>query len=99
MSSSRSALRHPRRAVARLQLEGGPSVVDYYGSPFVLGGDAFDCRLLLQGRRLELGKTYEVPVKFLNWQLVGPRLAEGTRFVLWEGKDVAVGSILRILAK
>ena len=43
-----------------------PSIVDHYGCPFVVGGEAFDCRLLLQGRRLELGETYEVPVKFRN---------------------------------
>ncbi|MGO8928360.1 MAG: hypothetical protein ACLQU3_15945 [Limisphaerales bacterium] len=75
-----------------------PGIVDYYGCPFVVGGEAFDCRLILTGRTLELGQTYEVPVKFMNWPLVGPRLMEGTPFVLWEGKDVATGSIVRVVA-
>jgi hypothetical protein len=74
-----------------------PSIVDYYGCPFIVGGEAFDCRLLLQGRRLELGETYEIPVKFLNWRLVGPILAEGTPFVLREGEDVATGTVTRIV--
>jgi hypothetical protein len=62
---------------------------DYYGCP--VDGEAFDCRLMLSGRRLELGKTCHVPVKFMNWQLVRPRLSEGKSFILWEGKDIATG--------
>jgi hypothetical protein len=67
---------------------------DYYGCPFVVDGEAFDCRLLLSGRRLELGKIYQVPVKFMNWQLVRPRLSKGKSFVLWEGKDIATGKVV-----
>lgn len=67
---------------------------DYYGCPFIVDGEAFDCRLLLSGRRLELGKTYQVPVQFMNWQLVRPRLSAGKPFILWEGKDVATGKVV-----
>jgi hypothetical protein len=74
------------------------SVADWYGCPLVVDGEAFDCRLLLAGRRLELGGTYEVPVKFLNPQLVLPRLTAGTQFVLWEGKDIATGKVVRVLS-
>ncbi len=76
---------------------GSSSVVDYYGCPFVIDGEAFDCRLLLAGRLLELGKTYEVQVQFLNPQLVLPKLGEGKSFVLREGKDVASGKVVRVL--
>jgi len=69
---------------------------DYYGCPFIVDGEAFDCRLLLSSRRLELGKTYQVPVKFMNWQLVRPRLSEGKAFILWEGKAVATGKVVRL---
>ena len=76
---------------------GGPEVlVDYYSCPFVVDGDAFDCRMLLEHRVLELGKTYQVPVKFLSPQLVLPRLKEGKEFVLLEGKEVAAGKVLRV---
>lgn len=72
---------------------------DYYGCPLVVEGEAFDCRLLLAGRRLELGETSEVPVKFLNPQLALTKLAAGKSFVLWEGKDVAAGKLVRVLGK
>ncbi len=69
---------------------------DYYGCPFMVDNEAFDCRLLLHGRDLELGKTYQVPVTFMNWQLVRPRLSVGKAFMLWEGKHVATGKVVRL---
>lgn len=83
----------------RLTAIGGTAVVDYYACPFVIEGEAFDCRLLLGKRRLELGETYEVPVKFMSWQLVHPKLRAGASFALWEGKDVATGKVLRLQSK
>jgi hypothetical protein len=67
---------------------------DSYSCPCIVDGEAFDCRLLLAGRFLELGKTYQAPMKFMNWQLVRPRLSEGKAFSLWEGEDVAAGKVL-----
>ncbi len=67
---------------------------DYYSCPFIVDGEAFDCHLLLSGHPLELGKTYQVPVKFMNWSLVRARLSEGKSFILWEGKDVATGKVV-----
>ncbi|MFA7062024.1 MAG: hypothetical protein WC156_14550, partial [Pedobacter sp.] len=72
---------------------------NYYACPLIVDDEGFDCRLLLSGRHLELGKTYQVPVKFMNWQLVQPRLHEGKSFILWEGKDVATGIIMHIETK
>jgi hypothetical protein len=72
---------------------------DCYACPFLVDGEGFDSRLLLAGRRLELGETYEVPVKFLNPPKVLPHLTEGTAFILWEGKDVATGSVIAIQQK
>lgn len=72
---------------------------DFYACPFLVEGKGFDSRLLLAGRRLELGETYEVPVKFLNPQKVLPYLTEGQAFILWEGKDVAAGSVISIQQK
>lgn len=75
---------------------GDSPVVDYYSCPFIVDGEAFDCRLFLGHRRLELGKVYEVPIKFINPQSVLPKLITGKEFVLWEGKVVATGKVLRI---
>ena len=70
---------------------------NYYGCPFFVDGEYFDCRLLLAGRQLDLGMTYEVPVAFLRPDLVVEKLTEGKAFVLWEGKDIAAGKVIRVL--
>jgi len=72
--------------------------VDWYGCAFVVGGDAHDCRLLLEGRCFDLGETYEVSVKFLRPDLVLPKLSVGKKILLREGaREVAKGKVLRLL--
>ena len=77
----------------------GSSHTDFYACPFFIDGEAFDCRIFLPGKVLELGMYYEVPVKFMNSDLVLSKLAVGKKFSLWEGKFVAVGTVLSINAK
>lgn len=67
-----------------------------YGCPLFVDGEAFDCRLYLEGRTLDLGKTYEVGVKFLNPQLAMPHLSPGKAISLWEGKEIAIGEVVRL---
>jgi hypothetical protein len=55
-----------------------------YGIPLVVGGEAFDCRLLLDGKTLKLGETYTVPAAFLRPELVLPKLLPRTEGSLWE---------------
>lgn len=69
---------------------------NFYACPLFIDGEAFDCRLFLSGKRLELGEYYEVPVKFLNRDVVLPKLVVGKEIVLWEGKDVAIGNIVAL---
>lgn len=57
----------------------------YFACPFVVGGEAFDCRLLIEGRTLALGQMHHVDIVFLQWGLVAPTLKEGTRFALLQG--------------
>ena len=48
--------------------EGGRNTAvegQFYACPLFVDNEGFDCRLLLEGRRLELGSAYEVPIKFL----------------------------------
>jgi hypothetical protein len=73
----------------------GPVIGARFGCPMLIAGQAFDCRLLTSGRTLELGKTYEVPVKFLNADLALPKLTSGMEITLWEGKEIATGRVLR----
>ncbi|MBQ3300602.1 MAG: hypothetical protein IJH04_00350, partial [Eggerthellaceae bacterium] len=79
--------------------EGGRSsdvVGSYYGCPLVVGGEAFACRLPLEEGVLHLGKSYRLPVKFMNPNLVLPKLSPGVSIALWEGKEVAVGRVISI---
>lgn len=69
---------------------------EFYACPFFVEGEAFDCRLLLDGRSIQLGQTYELPVKFLNAGLVLPKLLPGKPVTLWEGKDIAAGKVVRL---
>ena len=66
----------------------------YYACPLYVGGDAFECRISLNGLTLRLGETYQLGVKFMNPSLVVPRLYPGTAVSLWEGKEVAVGVVV-----
>jgi hypothetical protein len=68
----------------------------HFGCPFILDGEAFDCRLLLLGKRLELRKTYTVPLKVEvlepDARFVQSCRREGVRPVgRWDGK-LAEGS-------
>jgi hypothetical protein len=73
----------------------GPVVGKHFGCAMFISGEAFDCRLLTEGGTLELGQTYEVPVKFLNADLALPKLMPGKEISLWEGKEIATGKVLR----
>lgn len=69
----------------------------YYACPLFVDGEGFECRLLIDGKTLELGQLYEVPVKFMNRDLVLPKLHVGKTITLWEGKGVASGKVLRLV--
>ena len=69
---------------------------EFYGCPLFIEGEAFDCRLFLGGRTLQLGETYELPVKFLSPDLGLPKLSLGKSATLWEGKDIATGKVVRL---
>ncbi|MCP8463121.1 hypothetical protein NK553_04085 [Pseudomonas sp. ZM23] len=80
--------------------EGGRNAAvegQFYACPLFVEGKGFDCRLLLGGRRFELGATYEVPVKFLYRELVLPMLTVGKDVLLWEGRDVAKGEVIKVI--
>jgi hypothetical protein len=70
-----------------------------FGCPFVYDGEAFDCRLLLEQTHTSIapGDCAEVQIKFLNPDLVKPRLAHGAKFKLWEGGDFADGEVLTVI--
>ncbi len=68
----------------------------HYACPLFVDGEGFECRLLINGKTLELGQSYEVPVKFMNRDLVLPKLNIGKTVTLWEGKEIGTGKVLRL---
>ncbi|ULR88299.1 hypothetical protein [Comamonas sp. B21-038] len=79
--------------------EGGretPVQGQFYSCPLFVDGEGFDCRLLLGGRRLELGECYEVPVKFLYRDKALPKMKPGTPVHLWEGRNIADAQVVQI---
>ena len=71
---------------------------DRYGCPIMVDGRGFDCRFVLPDvSHFELGKTYEIPVKFLDPDNALRVLKKATPIRLWEGKTVAVGTLIEIL--
>lgn len=69
---------------------------DFYGCPLIIDNEAYDCRLLIKDTTIELGQFYEIPVKLLNRGLALPKLYVGKKIMLWEGKEVADGEIIKI---
>lgn len=69
---------------------------DFYGCPLMVDGTAYDSRLLIEDREIELGKYYEIPVKFLDKDLALPNLAVGKNITLLEGKEIANGQVIKI---
>ena len=67
-----------------------------YRCPLFVDGEAFDCRIPLDGKVLLLGETYELPVRFLFPNLALPMLSLGKLVALWEGKEIAVGKVVRL---
>lgn len=43
------------------------------------------------------GESREVPIKFLSRETVAELLHSGMRFILWEGRDIGEGEILKIV--
>ncbi|TKR30348.1 hypothetical protein FCE95_09440 [Luteimonas gilva] len=67
-----------------------------YSCPMLIDEEGYDCRLLLKGDEILLGERYVIDVKFMNADLVLPKLFVDKAISLWEGKIIATGRILRI---
>ena len=80
--------------------EGGrksPIRTHRYGCPLFFKGKGYDCRFLKTEKSLlQLGEEHEIPIKFLNPELVLYQIYEGAKIQLWEGKIIGEGVILKI---
>lgn len=69
---------------------------NFYACPLVVDGKAYDCRLLIGDNEIELGRYYEIPVKFLDKDSALSNIAVGKSIILLEGKEVADGEVIKI---
>lgn len=66
------------------------------GYPLRVDDEACYCQFLTLGQMLHLGKTYQLPIQFLNSRRVLPKLFPGKAVSLWEEKEIATGTILQV---
>lgn len=67
-----------------------------FGCIFVYEGENFDCFVLLtKGQQVSPGDKAILPIKFLNPNLIKPRLTKGSRFKLRELRAIAEGTVLK----
>ena len=76
----------------------GPTPADRFGCVLVVGGSAFDCRLVLSGvGALHPGQSATVPIKLLNPELARDVLSTGRRFLLRDGGVVGEGEVKAVV--
>lgn len=80
--------------------EGGrlmPINSESYGCPLIVGKLGFDCRFILDQKIcFTLGETYQISVKFLDYEDAVKHLKEGSSISLWEGKTIAIGEVVNL---
>ncbi|MEI8365575.1 MAG: hypothetical protein WCF65_04070 [Parachlamydiaceae bacterium] len=69
---------------------------DFYACPMMVNGKVYDCRLLIGDMVIDLGKHYEIPVKFLDSESALKNLSIGNIIILLEGREVADGEVTKI---
>lgn len=76
-----------------------PTGSHFLGTIFVINESKHECRLLLE----EVGpispgeSKNEVPIKFLCPDLVLSKLRVGTKFYLWDMRNIAEGEVVKII--
>jgi hypothetical protein len=64
---------------------------DWFGCPCMVGkdsSDAWDCRLLLDGRSMSPGETRRVGISFLSGEKAAQAFRAAGKFYLWESRII-----------
>lgn len=76
----------------------GATAATMYRCPMQFGGTKYDCGLHLDvSGPIAPGGSALVPITFLSPELIKPRLKVGSKFTLWERKNVAEGVVVSVL--
>jgi len=59
----------------------------------MIHGEAFDCRVLLNGATLEPGSSGVFDVVLLNWHLARQHFSVAAEFEIWEGRPIGRGVV------
>lgn len=66
------------------------------GYPMNIDGEYFDFRVWRPPAFIELGRTYDLMLKFLSHSQVSQRIAIGKKFTVWYRRTIADGVVLKI---
>lgn len=78
--------------------EGGrksSTAANFFGCIFVVDESKHDCRLLLESiGAIHPGENkINIPIKFLDSSIVMPKLKIGSKFYLWDMRNIAEGTV------
>ena len=68
-----------------------------YGCPLIINNQGYDCRFALDDISIELGNEYTIPIAFLVPEEALKKLRIDSKISLWEGKVIAIGSVIEII--
>ena len=75
----------------------GTSSDSSYGCSLFIANEGFECRLIIGNQLYELGKHYLIQIKFMRSTVALSKLTINSSFLLWEGKIIATGRVIKIL--
>jgi hypothetical protein len=76
--------------------KGIPSSARFYSCPLFDGSKYWDCRIMLDGRGIELGETYEYPLLFLSPNEATRTIRPDAKVQLWEGRIIGTGTVVEL---
>ena len=82
------------RAVVVLEID-IPSL-EYFSCPMMIDGEAYDGRIILRGKAINAGSTFEADIKFLDAIRAMPNLVIGKELFLWHGRVIGRAEVSRI---
>ena len=75
----------------------GTSSDSSYGCSVFIANEGFECRLMIGNQLFELNKHYVMQIKLMRSTVALSKLTINSSFLLWEGKIIATGRVIKIV--
>ena len=75
----------------------GTSSDSSYGCSLFIANEGFECRLMIGNQLFELNKHYVMQIKLMRSTVALSKLTINSSFLLWEGKIIATGRVIKIV--